>query len=114
MGDPKHLEWLREHVVMHADGGSALASEATPVTVGGVVDSGTEGVKIRPGHGRRWETKPDMMISAVWLVRMRRKFGNKLRLMGDTLPNALYKKTDEYLDQLPSLTDGNGNIIRIL
>lgn len=99
---------------MHADGGNALSSGATPVTVGGLIDSGTPGTELRNGHARHWETKPDMMISAVFLVRMRRNYGARLRLMGDTLPNAIRNKTDEYLDLLPSLTDGNGNIIRIL
>ena len=36
----------------------------------------------------------------------------RLELIGDTLPNALRDKPDEFLDQLPTLTDSNGEILR--
>lgn len=75
-GSPEHKAWL-ETVTMHADGGNALRSGATATTVGGEID------------GRWWETKPDMMISAVFLAKMAQAAPNKLRLIGDTLPNAL-------------------------
>ncbi|KKN52488.1 hypothetical protein LCGC14_0612200, partial [marine sediment metagenome] len=51
-GSPEHMKWLREDCEMHADGGHALASGATAVTVEGEID------------GRFWVTKRDMMISA--------------------------------------------------
>jgi hypothetical protein len=98
-GSPEHLKWLREETVMHADGGSALASEATPVTLDGYID------------GRHWETKPDLVISAVWLVRMSRVIP-QVELIGDTLPNALIDKDDDFLDELPHLTDSDGKAIR--
>lgn len=98
-GSPEHMRWLREDTVMHADGGSALASEATAVTLSGEID------------GRMWETKPDLMISAVWLVRMARAIP-QLCIIGDTLPNALMDKDDDFLDQLPSLIGPDGGIQR--
>ena len=98
-GSPEHLRWLKEHTIMHADGGHALASNATPLTLGGDID------------GRHWETKPDLIISAVWLARMQNEIP-RLELIGDTLPNALKDKTDDFLDQLPTLTDSNGEILR--
>jgi hypothetical protein len=96
-GSPAHLRWLREDTVMHADGGSALASNASPMTLGGVID------------GRYWESKPDMIISAVWLAKFEQLHRGRLVLVGDTLPNALKDKPDEYLRRLPALTDRDGN-----
>lgn len=98
-GSPEHLDWLKQHTVMHADGGSAIASGATPVTLNGTID------------GREWLVKPDLMISAVWLVKMKRKLGSRLSIMGDTLPKALMDKSDDYLRRLPTLVDSAGNDI---
>jgi len=99
-GSPEHMKWLKEDTIMHADGGSAVASEATPVTMYGEID------------GRPWETKPDLVVTAVWLVKMARAWP-WLELIGDTLPNALMDKDDDFLDRLPSLTDGSGETMRI-
>lgn len=94
-GSPEHMHWLNNCTTMHVDGGSALASEATAVTLHAEID------------GRAWETKPDMAISAVWLVMMARGLKH-LELIGDTLPNAIIDKPDEFLDRLPALTDSEG------
>jgi hypothetical protein len=107
IGSPEHMAWLRSETVMHADGGSALASNATPVTLDGVIDSGTPDETVRPGHGRRWLTKPDLMISAVWMCQMARQIP-ELELIGDTLPVALLGKTDAYLSLLPKMVDSTG------
>lgn len=110
-GTPEHLRWLREETIMHADGGSALASGATPVTLGGEIDAGTPDDEIREGCGRWWETKPDLMISAVWLTHMARKIP-ELTLIGDTLPNALMGKADAYLSRLPKMQTADGQDIQ--
>lgn len=111
-GSPEHKAWLRS-TILHADGGDALASGATATTIGGEID------------GRWWETKPDMMISAVFLLRMQDAVGNdRLRLVGDTLPNALrVAKTlrkhtngelvevhgvEDVIAWMPAMMDGNG------
>ena len=99
-GSPEHVRWLTEETEMHADGGNALASGATPVTVEGEID------------GRLWVTKPDMMISAVFLTRMVRHFAGRIEVIGDTLPNALADKDEAFLDSLPSLTTKSGDIMR--
>jgi hypothetical protein len=109
-GSPEHLAWLRTETVMHADGGSALASNATPVTLGGEIDAGTVDEQVREGHGEWWETKPDLIISAVWLEQMRRKCP-ELELIGNTLPNALRLKSAEYLSRLPHMTDSAGKAV---
>lgn len=99
-GSPEHTAWLRDDTEMHADGGHALSSGATAVTCGGEID------------GRWWETKWDMMITAVWLVRMGRALGPGFRLIGDTLPNAIKDKSDKFLDRLPALVGTDGNPIK--
>ena len=101
-GSAEHLAWLREETVMHADGGHALASGATPVTLGGEID------------GRWWESKPDMMISAVFMVKMQQHYGeDRLIYVGDTLPNALKGKSEAFLARMPALMDSDGNPIPI-
>jgi hypothetical protein len=111
VGTKEHMDWLRSETVMHADGGSALASNATPVTLDGVIDAGTPDETVRPGHGRRWLTKPDLMISAVWLQKMARQLP-ELELVGDTLPVALLGKDDAYLSRLPKMVDSSGQDIQ--
>lgn len=98
-GSPEYLAWLREDVVMHADGGHALTSNATPMTISGEID------------GRLWLTKPDMMISAVWLRKMAKVFP-QVELIGDTLPNAIMDKPESYIERLPCLVDTQGRPIR--
>ena len=49
--------------------------------------------------GRRWRTKPDMLVSAKSLVQTKRRMGSRLELLGDTLPRALQHKDDVYLDR---------------
>jgi hypothetical protein len=99
-GSEEHRRWLDEDVTMHADGGSALASGATAVTLEGEID------------GRVWTTKPDMSISAQWLVQMKKVYGERIQLIGDTLPNALMDKGQDFMDRLPTLTDSAGNPLR--
>lgn len=99
-GSAEHVAWLHG-AQLHADGGHALASEATPLTFGGLID------------GRHWETKPDMAISAVWLNKMRNRLEGKLVLIGDTLPNALRGKSEEFLARMPTLVDSAGKAIPI-
>ena len=104
LGMDEHLRWLREEVVMHADGGHALASNATVITMVGEVD------------GRPWLVKPDMIISAVHLVKARQLLNDPARggavdrvtFIGDTLPNALKDKSDDYLKRLPALIGPDG------
>lgn len=99
IGSPEYKRWI-EGVQMHVDGGNALKSGATAQTVEAVID------------GRYWVTKPDMAITAVFLAEMKKHYGDLLDLVGDTLPNAIMDKPDEWLDRLPSLSDNDGKRIR--
>ena len=102
IGSEAHKSWLQNDTTMHADGGNALASGATPVTIGGEID------------GKWWETKPDMAISAMFFMRLQEAVGDdKLLLVGDTLPNALKGKSEEFLAAMPALLDSHGNPIPI-
>lgn len=112
--DPEYQRWLREDTTMHADGGNALASNATALTMGAVIDAGTPDETVREGFGRHWETKVDLMISALWLLTLERKSNGRIVVVGDTLPNALRMKNKEYLSRLPTLVDHNGVPIEII
>ena len=112
-GSREHIAWLKSNTIMHADGGNALASEATPVTLSAEIDSGTDDETIRPGHGRWWTTKPDRVLSAQWLLRMARMSEGRIRIIGDGLPNALALKTETYLRKLPNFVNAAGDVILI-
>ena len=104
LGSDAYLDWVKRETVMHADGGSAVASNATPMLFNGEID------------GRVWVTKADLIISAVWLVKMVRRLrevGADIEIVGDVLPNALADKPDEYLARLPTMIDSEGNPITV-
>lgn len=98
-GDRAHRRWLEKHTVMHASGANAITNGQTAITMGGLID------------GRYWESKPDMIVSAVWLEMTRRRLNGRLELIGDTLPNALRDKDVEFLKRLPTLTNADGSEI---
>jgi hypothetical protein len=49
-----------------------------------------------------------MAISAKFLVQMAKFYGDRLNLVGDTLPNALMDKPDEFLERLPGIRSSSG------
>ena len=63
--------------------------------------------------GRVWVSKPDLLISAVWLEKMRRNMPDRLVFVGDTLPVALRDKSDTFLMRMPNLVDSEGNAIMV-
>ncbi|MHC4867903.1 MAG: hypothetical protein ACYTEX_27855, partial [Planctomycetota bacterium] len=50
-------------------------------------------------NGKRWRTKPDMLVSAISLARTKQRMKGRLRLLGNTLPNALKDKDQEFWDR---------------
>ena len=72
----------------HATGESAKDAYGQPIIMDGEID------------GRRFRTRPDMLLGAVDLARRARDSNGAIRLIGDTLPNALIEKDDKYLDQV--------------
>jgi len=72
--------------VVHANGDDAQAAYGNPMLMQSDSEIG----------GKKWVTRPDMLMDAVDLARRTKQGG--IRLMGDTLPVALMGKSDEYLD----------------
>jgi hypothetical protein len=73
----------------HANGESADDAYTTPLIFSGYIDD------------RLWRTRADMLMAAVDLVRrVRNTHDMDVRLVGDTLPNALLDKDDDFLDQV--------------
>ena len=54
--------------------------------------------------GRFWLTKPDMVITAQWLVKMAKASEGKIQLIGDTMPVAFYDKPESFWARMPNLT----------
>ena len=77
-----------EDDVAHANGEKAEDAYTTPMVMTGYVD------------GRMWRTRADMLIAAVDLVRRVRNTPGLVRLIGDTLPNALLDKDEAFLDRV--------------
>jgi hypothetical protein len=50
--------------------------------------------------GRKWVTRPDMLAGAVFMARMVRDSGGRIRLMGNGLAVALLGMPDDFLDQV--------------
>lgn len=97
-GSAAHRRWLEEETVMHADGGHAMAAGASMMTLDGEID------------GRVWTSKPDMLVSAVWLVQVAREHPG-ITFIGDTLVNALIDKPDSYLRRLPTMVGPDGKAL---
>lgn len=74
------------------------------------IDMYCDGPQHRPGvdmkdHGRvdgqNWNTRPDMLASAVALAKVAQREGpDKFEIIGDTLPRSLQGKDAEFLDQV--------------
>lgn len=91
-------DWI-EHLVIYADGRTVSTNFGigTPMTEGWV-------------DGHRWTTRPDMVISAMHLLDLQRGYPGRIRLIGDTLPNALAKQPPEFFENMPRLT--NAGVVR--
>lgn len=113
-GSREHVAWLKANTILHADGGHALASNQTPLTLGAEIDSGTPDDTVRPGHGRWWESKIDLLISARWLLAMERHYKGRVQVIGDTYVAAIRGKNKAFLERLPAMVDTNGNVLEIL
>lgn len=87
--------WL-EQLQLYADGRTAILNGEDAIMVEGIVDD------------RRWHTRADMVVSARHLVDMARRFP-AITLVGDTLPNAIIDKDDEFFKQMPNLS-GAGSV----
>jgi hypothetical protein len=79
---------LGDDAAAHANGENALQAYGNPLLMQHTIG------------GRRWVTRPDMLMDAVHLARVARSAGGSVRLLGDTLPVALMGKDEAYLDRV--------------
>lgn len=70
---------------MYGTGEKVIFGDAT---VRGVID------------GREWHTRPDMLASAKSLARVKWRLGERLQFIGNTLPRALSRKDEAFLDRV--------------
>lgn len=99
-GEPGYWEWM-QGITLYADGKKA-STYGESVMCEAVID------------GRRWTTRPDMIISAQWLVKLAKAFPKRITLVGDTLPNALMGKGEDFWRNMPVLGDGNISNLRTM
>ena len=90
--------WLGYDVkIIGAD--SALGSDSS-MYAGGRAKRDADWGLVGEIDGRRWQTKPDMLMSAVELVRHRSRLGHdRVEFLGDVLPRALQDKPEEFLNR---------------
>jgi hypothetical protein len=94
MDTKSYAEWMKG-LVLYADGRNALEcyGENSPF------------VEAPDLNGRRWHTRPDMVVSAQHLLDLEKAYPGRIELVGDTLPNALRGVTEN----LPTLNP-NGTV----
>ena len=97
-GTPAYRTWL-EARQMYADGRSpAWWGESEPMAEA-VID------------GRRWHTRPDLVISAQHFLELQRlEPPGRITFVGDTLVNAFAGKDEAFRDSLPRLDSVLGRV----
>jgi hypothetical protein len=54
--------------------------------------------------GVRWHTRPDMIISAMDLLKLQEAYPGRITLVGKTLPNALRGKPRAFMELMPAIS----------
>lgn len=91
---PEYADWMHG-LVMYADGRTAS-------------QYGEQSIMAEAADlcGRRWVTRPDMVISARHLLELEAAYpANHITLIGETLPNALRGQSAEWWEGMPRLTN---------
>lgn len=91
--------WLEE-LVLYADGRRASWYGTDGPFCEGVIG------------GRRWHTRPDMLISARHLIELMQEAPGRIRLVGDTLPSVLADQPPAFWAGMPDLTDA-GQVVNL-
>jgi hypothetical protein len=97
-GHPEYLKWLEKETVMHANGDSSVHNGASSLTMYGEID------------GIPFLTKPDMIVSAVWGVKVEQLY-DRISIVGSPLIDALRTKDDDFLKRLPTLQNHHGETL---
>jgi hypothetical protein len=84
--------------VMHANGDSSVHNGASSLTMYGEID------------GIPFLTKPDMIVSAVWGVKVEQLY-DRISIVGSPLIDALRTKDDDFLKRLPTLQNHHGETL---
>lgn len=90
-GSADYSDWLRQ-VPLYVDGRTAAVYGAEAPMAEAEID------------GRRWVTRPDMLISAIHLLELEAAYPGRVTLVGDTLPNAFRMQGPEWWADLPTLS----------
>jgi hypothetical protein len=95
MASPEYGEWM-DRLVVYADGRTAgqMFGHESPMA---------ECTDFEGENGRRWITRPDMIISAMHLLELQEAFPGRIELMGDTLPAVLARQSKEWMEGMPTL-----------
>lgn len=93
-----YKQWVRDQQ-MYPVGNVATMAATNTHDVYGADAALIEGII----DGRPWACRPDMLISAINLVNLKKEHGHIIELVGDTLPNALVGKDAEFMAKLPQL-----------
>lgn len=89
----EYADWINS-LPLYADGRTAGECFGTDAVLAEAPDI----------DGKRWHTRPDMVISARHLLDLEKSYPNRITLVGDTLPNALRGKDESFNSRLPELT----------
>jgi len=81
---------VTEDLVAHANGETTREAYGNPILVHGEI------------NGRRWVTRPDMLMAAVHLAKLAKHNPDTITLHGDTLPGAIIGFTDDEMDAVCS------------
>jgi hypothetical protein len=92
MESPEYGEWM-DRLVIYADG----------KTAGEAFTHNSPMAECPDLEGRRWTTRPDMIVSAVHLLELQAAFPGRIELKGDTLPAVLSRQTPEWMSGMPTL-----------
>lgn len=98
--DQAHWAWVKRQT-MYVDGRDPFtAFGQTPLLEGTIA-------------GRRFVSRPDMLLSAQSLVELKRRYGDRLELVGDTLPNWLLSLPEEDWKPYMPHTEPGGTMVNI-
>jgi hypothetical protein len=108
---PTRNDWLRQ-CCLYADGRSALEAYGSDVVM---VQKDMETRLGDPSSMTRWHTRPDMVISAIHMANLAKAYAaprpgqpSVIELVGNTLPNAMLDKPQEWFDAFPQLNLDSG------
>jgi hypothetical protein len=97
-GTEDYTDWLKG-LVLYADGRTAF----------GCYGADSPFCEAPDIEGKRWHTRPDMIVSAVHLLELQEAFPGRIEIVGEVLPNVLKRQPKEFWDGMPSLTP-NGTV----